>query len=122
MQRWCLIGFLTAAAASVASAEGSPKLQAPVKITLCELVASPERFQDKIVEVRAVIQTGLQTSLLRDDTCSAFIWLAGMDETPDNAATAVRKTREFQKMLGYLNKRYKPKDGSECVRCSLYKT
>ena len=91
--------------------------QAPVKTTLCELGAVPERFQGKVVEVRAIVQTGFQTSLLRDDSCSAFIWLSGVD----NPDSTLSKDHQYQKMLDYLDKKYKPKGGSVCARCPLYK-
>lgn len=91
--------------------------QVTVKTTLCELGAAPERFQGNVVEIRAVVQTGFQTSLLRDDSCSAFIWLSGVDDP----ASALRKDRQYQKMLDYLDKKYKPKGGAVCARCPLYK-
>jgi YfiR/HmsC-like len=116
-------------AASVVFAGAASKAQgadpsAPVKTTLCELGATPEKFANKVVEVRAVVQTGFQTSLLRDDTCSVFIWLSGIDSTKDTLQSvdvALRKDREYQKLLEYLDKKYKPKDGSICARCPLYK-
>jgi hypothetical protein len=96
-----------------------------IRTTLCELAASPERFQDKVVEVRAIVQTGLATNLLRDDTCSTFIWLSGLDtaQTASGGGTseALRKDRQFQKMQEYLDKKYKPKSGPVCTRCPLYK-
>jgi hypothetical protein len=128
-----LLVFAPVVTSAVASASGETRVVDPealVKTTLCELSAAPERFQGKVVEIRAIVQTGFQTSLLRDDSCSTFMWLAGIDITetqPDNQATsdnpalALRKDRQFQKMLEYLDKRYKPKGGSVCARCPLYK-
>ncbi len=104
--------------------------QMPIKTTLCEVSAAPEHYRGKVVEIRAVVQTGYQTSLLRDDSCSTFIWIEGIDvvgESPDNqaasadAVTALKKDRQFQKMLDYLDKKYKPKGGAVCSRCPLYK-
>src|SRR6266568_1977634 len=57
------------------------KADEPIKMTLCELVKEPERFNGKMVHVRAAIVTGFEASLLRDDSCSASIWLAGPGAT-----------------------------------------
>ncbi len=100
-----------------AGSVGSP----PIGTTLCELAASPERFQGKVVEVRAVVQTGLATNLLRDDSCSTFIWLAGLDTAGEGANETLRKDRQFRKMQEYLDKKYLPKSGPACSRCALYK-
>jgi hypothetical protein len=115
--RWIrtLLAFLVA----VAGAEAVSQDAGPIQATLCELGAAPESFQGKVVEVRAIVQTGLETSLLRDDGCSTFIWLSGIDSS--QTALPVRKDREYQKMLEYLDKKYKPKDGSVCARCPLYR-
>jgi hypothetical protein len=92
-----------------------------IRTTLCELAASPERFHGKAVEVRAVVQTGLATNLLRDDTCSTFIWLSGLDTAGEGTGEALRKDRQFRKMQEYLDKKYLPKTGPACARCPLYK-
>jgi len=92
-------------------------VQTPVRATLCELVRTPDAFRGRAVEVRAVVQTGFQTSLLRDDTCSTFIWLAGLD-TP---GPALSKDRQYQKLTDSLGRRYKPRNGAVCVNCPLYK-
>ena len=116
-------GSVTSAGAASKAEKGSDS-PAPVKTTLCELGAAPEKFKNKVVEARAVVQTGFQTSLLRDDTCSVFIWLSGIDttkSTPQRLDVALKKQREYQKMLEYLDKKYKPKDGSICARCPLFK-
>ena len=92
-------------------------LQTPVRTTLCELARTPDAFRGRAVEFRAVVQTGFQTSLLRDDTCSTFIWLAGLD-TP---APALSKDRQYQKLIDSLGKKYKPKNGAICVNCPQFK-
>jgi hypothetical protein len=109
-------GSLDAATNQAGGDEAAAILPAPIQATLCQLGIAPERFQGKVVEVRAIVQTGLETSLLRDDGCSTFIWLSGID-----SAQTARKDRQYQKMLEYLDKKYKPKDGSVCARCPLYK-
>jgi hypothetical protein len=89
---------------------------AAIRTTVCELLASPGQFHGKLVQVRAIVQTGAQTSLLRDDTCVAFLWLAGLEE---GAARA--KDRDFHKMMDYLNKKANPKDRPDCPKCAVYK-
>jgi hypothetical protein len=105
-----------AAAGSVSAA--GPQ---PVRTTLCELAASPELFQGRVVEIRAIVQTGLATNLLRDDTCATFIWLSGLDPTAEGTGETLRKDRQFRKMQEYLDKKYQPKTGPACSRCPLYK-
>jgi hypothetical protein len=96
-----------------------------IRTTLCELARSPELFQGRVVEVRAIVQTGFATNLLRDDTCSTFIWLSGLDTTQSSSADAtneaLRKDRQFRKMQEYLDKKYQAKTGPACSRCPLYK-
>lgn len=130
MNRRKRAAFLLVFAASVTSAGAASNTEAgadpsrPVRTTLCELGTAPERFKNKFVEVRAVVQTGFQTSLLRDDTCSVFIWLSGIDNAqsaPQSVGVSLKRDREYQKMIEYLDKKYKPKDGAICARCPLFK-
>jgi len=108
--------------ASGAEGDGSSRQGAPIRTTLCELAASPGRFQGKAVKVRATVQTGLQTTLVRDDTCSVYVWLAGTDLAEGAEANAgLREDRQYQKLRESLEKKYKPKDGAICSRCPLYK-
>jgi len=112
---------LVLAAGAVWEARGEPDSseEAPIRTSLCELSSTPERFQGKLVAVRAVIQVGLQTSLLRDESCSVFMWVSGIDL--ESANPTLRKDPEFLKMREYLDKKYKAKDGSACARCAMYK-
>ena len=41
----------------------------PIKTTVCELVAHPERFNGKIVQVRATLSVGYEISVFLDDHC-----------------------------------------------------
>jgi len=55
----------------------------PIKTTLCQVVASPDSFNGKIVQFRAVVGTGPESSVLRDESCFADVWLSmGDDWTP----------------------------------------
>ncbi|HTP36563.1 MAG TPA: hypothetical protein VMJ75_30515 [Candidatus Acidoferrales bacterium] len=118
---WIVL-VMTAGGLALAAGDGGSIPPAPVRTTLCELAASPERFQGQVVEVRATVQTGLQTTLVRDDTCSVYVWLAGTDLAEGAEANAsLREDRQYQKMRESLDKKYKPKDGAICSRCPLYK-
>jgi hypothetical protein len=49
-------------------------VEPPLKTTLCELMAHPETYTGRIVEIRAAVELGFEVSLLVDKTCSASIW------------------------------------------------
>src|SRR5271157_1913042 len=107
---------------------GQAVAREPIETTLCELVKEPEGFNGKIVQLRAVIQTGFELSVVRDDSCSASIWLTGpgvtyVMRTPRSTWPSITLQRddEYRKMQDYLNKQYRPKRGSFCVWCPLYK-
>jgi hypothetical protein len=64
----------------------------PIKTMLCQVVASPEYFNGKIVQFRAAIATGPESSTLKDDHCFADLWLSVGDTSTPPAA------REFAYM------------------------
>jgi len=100
----------------------------PVHTTICELIKDPQRFNGKMVQLRATIRSGFEVSLLRDDSCSASIWFAGPDATyttvgrtsTSSPPVVVRQDDEYRKMNSFLMKEYKAKKGSLCVGCPLY--
>jgi hypothetical protein len=48
----------------------------PIKTTLCDLVKQPERFNGKMVQVRATVNTGFEWNVLQDEFChNEAIWL-----------------------------------------------
>jgi hypothetical protein len=51
-----------------------PSTAPPIKTTLCELLADPDKYVGRVVEIRAAVEEGFEVSLLVDDTCSARIW------------------------------------------------
>lgn len=53
----------------------------PIKTTLCELKSEPERFNGKIVQVRAAVITSMEIGGLQDVTCSAWVHLAFSSDT-----------------------------------------
>jgi hypothetical protein len=58
---------------------GQSKGGAPIHTTLCELVKTPEPFNGKIVQVRVIVRLGFEESVIRDRSCSAEIWVEGLD-------------------------------------------
>lgn len=57
------------------------KPEQPIKTTLCELKTEPERFNGKIVQVRAALITSMEIGGLQDVTCSAWVHLAFSSDT-----------------------------------------
>jgi hypothetical protein len=53
----------------------------PTKTNLCELKSHPERFNGKIVQVRAAVITSMEIGGLQDATCSAWVHLAFSSDT-----------------------------------------
>jgi hypothetical protein len=95
---------------------GQSTLDEPIKTTLCELLKEPERFNGKMVQFRAVVFYGFEASLLRDDSCSAEVWLAagfainmtlpGGVQKPSSPPIVLKKDSDYQKMSEYLSKSY----------------
>ena len=57
------------------------KPEPPVRTTLCELRKEPERFNGKIVQIRAAVVTSMEIGGLQDATCSAWVHLAFSSDT-----------------------------------------
>jgi hypothetical protein len=70
------------------------KADPPIKTTLCELVAHPDTYIGRVVEVRAVVKDGFEVSLLTDSSCSARIWL--------DTTTANLDQEQYQRIESYL--------------------
>ena len=79
----------------------------PIKTTLCELVNTPERFDNKIVLLRTRIQPGVEDSphSLFDRSCSAVVALVLPDKEP------TRDPKEYRLLRRYL-KRYRIVDAT----------
>jgi len=58
------------------------KAEGPIKTTVCELLGHPERFNGKVVQIRATIRVGFEFSVLFDDSCDkGGIWNGSDDFT-----------------------------------------
>ncbi len=73
---------------------------APIKTTLCELVKTPERFDNQIVKLRTRIDPGVEDSphALFDRSCSAVVALVLPDKEP------TRDANEYHRLRHYLKK------------------
>jgi hypothetical protein len=67
----CSIIALLAVSASALVAQ--TRAGDPIKTTLCELVRDPERFNNKLVEIRSEFVSGFQREGFVDETCPAKI-------------------------------------------------
>ncbi len=56
--------------------KAQPDQKEPIKTTLCQVVASPDSFNGKLVQFRAVVGKGPESSVLRDEGCFADVWLS----------------------------------------------
>ena len=101
-----------------------------IKTSICDLAKAPAQFNGKLVQVRATIFLGFESSQLIDRDCSASIWLAGPRTTyltiggtplPGEPPVQLENEAEYRKMVDYLKKEYQPKYGSRCISCPLYK-
>jgi hypothetical protein len=101
-----------------------------IKTSLCDLAKVPAHFSGKVVQVRATVFLGFESSQLVDPDCSARVWLAGPQTTyltigytplPNEPPVQIENEAEYRKMADYLKKEYQPKFGSRCISCPLYK-
>ncbi|MGO4885010.1 MAG: hypothetical protein ACLP59_29955 [Bryobacteraceae bacterium] len=85
------------------AAFGQPKGEEPVKTTLCELTRHPETYDGKVVQLRALIDSGVQDlpSGVSDDRCGAELKFF----TPDDAVLVkLGKSKTFQKLIKDVKK------------------
>jgi hypothetical protein len=70
----------------------------PVKTTLCEIIRHPETFTDKVVQLRAVVESGVEDlpAGVADDTCGAELKFL----TPDDEHFGrLLKSKAFRKLI-----------------------
>jgi hypothetical protein len=77
---------------------GQPQPAEPAKTTVCEIAAHPDRFDGKIVQVRAVVDSGVQDlpSGVGDDSCGAELTFF-MPADPQFGKLV--KSKGFQKLM-----------------------
>ena len=73
------------------------------KTTVCEIARHPEAFDGKRVEVRALVETGVQDlpSGVADDNCSGELKFYSPD---DQQLVRLAKSKGFQKLIKDLKK------------------
>lgn len=82
---------------------GQSKSAAPVKTTLCEIAKHPESFDGKRVQVRAIVETGVQDlpAGVGDESCGAELKFY----TPDDPQfVKLAKSKGFQKLIKEVKK------------------
>jgi hypothetical protein len=86
-----------------AVAFGQMKTQEPIQTTLCEIIKQPERFNGKLVEFRAQIESGVMylPSGVSNESCAADVPFFSID---DRHLAALVKDKEFKKLTKYLTK------------------
>jgi hypothetical protein len=94
-----------------AAAFGQTKTDGPIKTTLCEVVAHPERFDGKVVQIRATVVIGFEKRLVVENACSAKVWLAD---------AAVRQDEEYRLMEGLIRNQFDGKHDASCFGCPSY--
>lgn len=128
---------------------GQVKSDEPIKTTLCELLKTPEKFNGKMVEVRATVKSGFEWGGLTDASCSANL-LSDNDRFPALEGrtgeyafihsfsdlknlkhlkwkriirpTPVRvvEDQSYKQYEHYVGQRLKRADGDVCFECPLY--
>lgn len=80
-----------------------PKASEPVKTTVCEIAGHPESFDGKIVQVRAIVDTGVQDlpASVIDDNCKAELKFYSPD---DRQLVRLAHSKGFQKLVKELKK------------------
>ena len=84
-------------------AGGEAQPEEPVKATVCEIAGHPETFDGKMVEVRALVETGVQDlpGGLEDDSCAGELRFYAPD---DQQFLKLAKSRAFQKLVKDVKK------------------
>jgi hypothetical protein len=107
---------------------GQTRAGEPIKITLCELIRDPQRFNGKLVEIRSGFVSRFHWEGFVDEACSAKIqWSAyGVfdDLRAQDGQTHLRvdpkKDDNYRAFRKYAGKKFKWPDGGLCEDCPLY--
>jgi hypothetical protein len=75
---------------------GQTRAGEPIMTTLCELVRDPERFNNKVVEIRSEFVSRFQWEGFLDETCSAKIQVSAYGVFEDSRAQEVKEYPGFQ--------------------------
>jgi hypothetical protein len=139
-----LIMLMSSKSAEAQKAQNA-KQSEPVATTICEVLADPSAFNNKLVQVRGYVTISFEYSLLHSEECSGEIWFALGDGsgppglavtvngrgTPGETSThgvhsppiPIRLIRDanFEKFENYLTESAKVQPGKPCgPDCHLY--
>jgi len=80
-----------------------PRAGQPVKVEICEIARHPETYDGKLIQARALVETGLQDlpAALVDESCAAELkfYLPG-----DSHLSLLVKSKGFQKLVKAVKK------------------
>jgi hypothetical protein len=143
MRRYVVALFTVLSGALV----GQPKTSEPIKTSLCELAREPQRFNNKLVEIRGGFVSRFRWEGFVDETCSAQIQMgahhvldgqvgqyafASLDDLthPERLKwepieprlrVDLKRDANFRAFQKYSDTKFKWPDGGRCQDCPLYR-
>lgn len=121
--------------------------EAPIRVGLCELIAAPERFNGKMVQVRATMRSGFEWGGLVEGDCALMLdgdrfpaleggarefaymkrgvrpeEIAAAEWKPIQLPPRVQfvKDEAYEEFGRFVYQKWRRVDGSECFECPLY--
>jgi hypothetical protein len=143
--RRSVVALLTVLSSTLA---GQPKTSQPTKTSPCQLASEPERFNNKLVEIRSEFVSRFQWEGFVDETCSAkiqvganhvldgqvgqyvFVSLADDLAHPERLnwqpieyrlRVELRRDDCYRTFRKYSDTKFKWPDGGRCQDCPLYR-
>jgi len=98
-----LLSLIFCAGLPLGFAFGQGKAEEPLKTTVCEIARHPGAFDGKLVQVRAVVESGLQDlpAGVADESCGAELKFYTPD---DQHFVRLAKSKGFQKLIKDVKK------------------
>jgi len=108
---------------------GQPRASEPIKTSLCDLANEPERFNNKLVEIRGEFLSRFQWEGFVDETCSAKIQMSAYGVFDDLRAqdgqthfpVHPKQDHNYRAFRRYADTKFKWPDGGRCQDCPLYR-
>jgi hypothetical protein len=124
--RCAIIALLTVLSSALF---GQTRAGEPIRTSLCELVRDPERFNNKLVEIRSEFVSRFQWEGFVDETCSAKIKVSAYgifdDVRAQDGQTHLpvdpKQDDDYRAFRKYSDAKFKWPDGGRCQDCPLYR-
>jgi hypothetical protein len=108
---------------------GQPKTSGPIRTSLCELAREPERFNDKLVEIRSEFVSRFQWEGFVDEACSAKIQVSaygvfdhlGAQDGQTHLPVRPKQDHNYRALRKYADTKFNWPDGGRCQNCPLYR-